>query len=41
VLGNFPEERVKKVTKQDITDYGKGKGIIVDQAPEGDSRTAE
>ena len=41
VLGNLPEERVKKITRQDITDYGKSKGIIVDSAPEGDTRTPD
>ena len=41
VLGNLPEDRVKKITRQDIADYGKSKGIIVDAPPEGDTRTTE
>jgi hypothetical protein len=32
VLKNFPEERVKTLTRQEITDYGKGKAIIEEGA---------
>lgn len=28
VTKNLPEERVKTLTRQDIIDYGKGRGII-------------
>jgi hypothetical protein len=33
VTKSLPEERVKTLTRQDIIDYGKGKGIIVDAVP--------
>ena len=35
VTKGLPEERVKTLTRQDIIDYGKGKGIIVDAPVEG------
>ena len=33
VMKGLPEERVKTLTRQEIIDYGKGRGIIVDAVP--------
>ena len=35
VTNGLPEERIKTLKRQDIIEYGKGKGIIVDAPPEG------
>ena len=40
VLKNFPEERVKPLTRQEILDYGKSKGIIDDGAAAGGNAQA-
>jgi len=40
VMKNFPEERVKALTRQEIVDYGKAKSIIEDGAgADGGSKT--
>ena len=36
VMKNFPEERVKALTRAEIADYGKAKGIIEDPAAAAD-----
>jgi hypothetical protein len=33
VTKGLPEERVKTLTRQEIIEYGKGRGIIVDAVP--------
>jgi len=35
VNASYPQERVKPLTRQDIADYGKGKGIMVEVDPNG------